>query len=57
MARAFAAEMLAPSAALKKMVSGQVGEEQLGELAAKFKVSTLAIAHQVENHKLGYIAA
>lgn len=57
MTRAFAAEILAPSAALKKMVSGQVSEDQLGELAAKFKVSSLAIAHQIENHRLGYVAA
>ncbi len=56
-ARAFAAELLAPSAALEKTVSGQVGEEELEELAERFKVSPLVIEHQIQNHRLGYINA
>jgi len=51
--RAFAAEFLAPAALLKeRMQSGTVDEEQLGDLAEEFVVSTRVIQHQMENHHL-----
>lgn len=54
-ARAFAAELLAPAAALAKRVSGRLNDQDLDELAAEFEVSPLLIEHQVENHGLGYV--
>jgi len=56
-ARAFAAELLAPAAALKGRVSGGVREQDVEQWAEEFSVSTLVILHQLENHGLGYVEA
>lgn len=56
-ARAFAAELLAPAAALASRVSGRFSDEDVEELAAEFLVSPQVILHQVENHGLGYVDA
>lgn len=50
--RAFAAELLAPAAAIEEKLGGTGGWEEEEELAAHFNVSTMAIAHQLENHGL-----
>jgi hypothetical protein len=54
-ARAFAAELLAPSAALANRVSGRLNDEEVENLAVEFSVSPQVILHQVENHGLGYV--
>lgn len=56
--RAFAAEFLAPSEALRKAVvrSPVVAEEQVDELASQFGVSPLVIRHQLENHNIAALA-
>lgn len=56
-ARAFAAELLAPSAALARRVSHRVVEQDIERLAAEFLVSPMVIRHQIENHALGYLEA
>jgi len=54
--RAFAAEFLAPAAALQAKVPRPVlDEEDVEELAAKFGVSPLLISHQLENHQIARI--
>lgn len=55
MTRAFAAELLAPSEALSKLVSGRLHDTNVEELAEEFEVSPQLIGHQVENHGLGFI--
>jgi Zn-dependent peptidase ImmA (M78 family) len=52
--RAFAAELLAPAAALRARIGAGVDEEQVEELAREFKVSSQVIDHQLENHRLRY---
>jgi len=54
-ARAFAAELLAPAAALQRRVSGRIHDQDVEQLADEFAVSPLVISHQVENHGLGYV--
>jgi hypothetical protein len=54
--RAFAAEFLAPSAALAKRVGGRVGEAEITTLAEEFNVSTRLIEHQIENHGIGSVS-
>lgn len=54
-ARAFAAELLAPAAALAHAVGGPVGEGEVDALAATFEVHPLVIRHQLENHGLGSV--
>lgn len=54
-ARAFAAELLAPTNALAQRVSGRLSGQDVEELAEEFEVSPLVIRHQVENHGLGYV--
>jgi hypothetical protein len=56
-ARAFAAELLAPAAALRGRVSGRVSDQEVEDLADEFRVSTLVILHQLENHDIGYAEA
>jgi len=56
-ARAFAAELLAPSSALAREISGVVSDDQVAELADIFGVSPLLIQHQIVNHHLGAVAA
>jgi hypothetical protein len=53
--RAFAAELLAPSAAIAEHVHGAVDSERIDELAVAFGVSTMVIEHQIENHGLGFV--
>ena len=54
--RAFAAEFLAPAAALKARVPRPVlDEEDVDELAAEFGVSPWLIAHQLQNHQIARI--
>lgn len=48
--RAFAAELLAPAAALRLRVEEVVTEDQIDELATEFDVSDLVILHQLQNH-------
>jgi hypothetical protein len=49
--RAFAAEFLAPAAALRAKVSGSiVASEEVDELAAHFGVASQTIVHQLANH-------
>ena len=50
--RAFAAELLAPVAALAKRVAGSSGWDQTDQLAEEFDVDPRVIAHQLENHGL-----
>ena len=54
-ARAFAAELLAPAAALSGRVSGRVSDQEVEHLADEFSVSTMVILLQLENHGLGYV--
>ena len=56
-ARAFAAELLVPSAALENRVSGRLGDREIEDLAAEFAVNPLVIRHQIENHGLGFVDA
>lgn len=54
--RAFAAEFLAPAAALQAKAPRPVlDEEDVDELAAEFGVSPWLIAHQLENHEIARI--
>lgn len=49
--RAFAAEFLAPSAALKTAISGEtVDQDEVEEIAGAFGVSPILIHHQLQNH-------
>lgn len=51
--RAFAAEFLAPSQALKSKLSGPViDENEVEDIADYYGVSTYVIIHQLNNHKL-----
>jgi len=54
--RAFSAELLAPAAALQKQLSGHVSTEDISRLSNKYRVSTLVVTYQVENHGLGQVA-
>jgi Zn-dependent peptidase ImmA (M78 family) len=53
--RAFAAELLAPAAALAARLEGRSAWDPQAheELAREFQVSPMVIAHQIENHGLG----
>ena len=54
--RAFAAEFLAPSAALRQRVSSLViDDDDIGELAEEFGVSSYVIKYQVENHRIARV--
>lgn len=54
--RAFAAEFLAPSAALRATVPRTtLDEDAVDKLAAEFGVSSMLIAHQVRNHGVAQI--
>ena len=54
--RAFAAELLAPSECIRRELrSGVVDQDDIGEIADKFGVQPLIIAHQIENHDLARI--
>ena len=52
--RAFAAEFLAPSAGLRQRVRRPtLDDDDIDELATEFGVSSLVIAHQLANHRIG----
>jgi hypothetical protein len=54
--RAFAAELLAPSATIRKRIhSTIVTEGEISDLAAEFKVSELVVIHQIANHKIAEV--
>ena len=51
--RAFAAEFLAPAAALARHVGVRISLRDIDVLADEYQVSPLVIEHQIENHRLG----
>ena len=54
--RAFAAEFLAPSSTLRRMVSHDVVDgEDVDDLAIEFGVSSYVIKHQLENHHIAQV--
>ncbi len=53
--RAFAAELLCPAKALSEEVFGSISCEQADVIAKRFKVSSLVVKHQMENHRLGLV--
>ena len=55
--RAFAAEFLAPSDGLMKMVATRpaVDASDIDEIAERFGVSSLVVKHQIENHNLAQV--
>jgi hypothetical protein len=54
--RAFAAEFLAPAAALRDHVSAStVSADDVDDIAEQFGVSTYVIHHQLENHKIASV--
>ena len=54
--RAFAAEFLAPEAALRQRLRrGQVHPDEVDDFAAVFGVSSYVIRHQIQNHRLADI--
>ena len=55
--RAFAAELLAPAAALRSSVGDHISTEQIDDLAYEYSVSSSVIAHQIANHRIGWIEA
>ena len=56
--RAFAAEFLAPSSALREQVSSSIVDgDDLDELASRFGVSTWVVEHQIVNHHIAEIQA
>ncbi|MDP1590812.1 MAG: hypothetical protein Q8M07_23865, partial [Prosthecobacter sp.] len=54
--RAFAAELLAPSAGIKQLLGKTMpGEEDIAWLAEHFGVSDRVVRHQIENHRIATI--
>ena len=54
--RAFAAELLAPSRALRSRVkSPVVDDDDIEELAEAFGVSTYVVEHQLQNHRIAQV--
>ena len=53
--RAFAAEFLAPAGALAEQVAGPVSFSDVDELGDEYRVSSLVIEHQIDNHRLGFV--
>jgi hypothetical protein len=54
--RAFAAEFLAPSEALRERVSGSaVSVDEVDDISREFGVSTYVINHQLENHDIATV--
>lgn len=57
-ARAFAAEWLAPEEAVRRALSSEVvSADELEAIAAAMEVSPQVIVHQIENHHLGVVRA
>ncbi|MCC5877777.1 MAG: hypothetical protein JJU11_16275 [Candidatus Sumerlaeia bacterium] len=54
--RAFAAELLAPAAELKKRLHHhEISPDEVSDLAEEFEVSTYVIEYQIHNHRLAVI--
>jgi hypothetical protein len=57
--RSFAAEFLAPASGIRDRLGARVGgwidEETVEDLAEEYGVYGSVVAHQIENHKLGYV--
>jgi hypothetical protein len=54
--RAFAAEFLAPAAALRRHIHREnVCEQEVTDIATSFNVSPVLIRHQIENHRLAIL--
>lgn len=54
--RAFAAEFLVPSRALRSRVASRVvNDDDIGELAEEFGVSTYVVGHQIQNHQIAQV--
>lgn len=54
--RAFAAELLAPAAGLRKLLSGsRIAQDEITEAAAHFGVSEWLVEHQVQNHRIAEV--
>ena len=54
--RAFAAEFLAPSCALRERISSRIMvEEDIDLLAKEFGVSSFVIQHQIDNHDIAHV--
>ncbi len=54
--RAFAAEFLAPAAALRAQVGGAISVREADDLAREYQVHPAVIQHQIQNHHLGQLA-
>ena len=54
--RAFAAELLAPAAALGAQVGCMVSADDVDQLARRFDVRPGLIEHQIRNHRLAWLA-
>jgi len=55
--RAFAAELLLPSATLRKrLTSDLVSDDEVDEIAGEYGVSSLLVSHQIENHGLARLS-
>ena len=52
--RAFAAEFLAPAAGLARHLGRRASPRQIDDLARLYRVSPLAIGHQIENHRIAW---
>ncbi len=54
--RAFAAELLAPAAGIRKLISGsRIARDEVAEVAVHLGVSEWLIEHQVQNHRIATI--
>ena len=56
--RSFAAELLAPEKGIRERLGGRSGwidNETVDDLADEFRVSSLVIGYQIENHNLGRV--
>lgn len=54
--RAFAAEFLLPSSALRKKIKSEyVSKELIADLSEEYKISEQVVQYQIENHKLARI--
>lgn len=54
--RAFAAELLAPAAALRERLGKVADDSTVASLADEFDVAERVIEHQIENHRLAVLA-
>ena len=54
--RAFAAEFLAPADGISRSIGEYVSPSQIDDLADHYGVQPVAIRHQIENHRLGWVS-